>query len=318
MHFAIAFTNLSYADFAALKEETVFTAIKLSPLTVAFGENIYGGNTSLNEKCFLFEYHTDQIPVASFFISSDGKTVFYHYTDNTSPQSVLSLIRGNITKFCLQEQGYFCLHAAAMCIEDKVVLLIGKKGAGKSTLSAYFHSKGHEIWCDDYAMLHQENGNFFVSQGETSLKVNPDIATALSIHPDNLQRVFELPPDWISTADSDIITQKSYYQRQAAATDLVPRQAAAVFFIHPRVPAPEEITTVSNKTGALGLLMEEVLLPGINSRQYLQLYFQSSLTFLENVPAFNIYPPDNIQRIEEVYDAILETLNIVSYGSGIR
>lgn len=310
MHFAIKFNNLSYTDFVELKEKIAFNALKRSPSLSNFGENVYSGNTSDNKKCFLFEYCGDQKPAVSFIILSEGKNVFYHFTNSASQQIVQSLIRGNITKFCLQEQGYFCLHASAMCINDKVVLFMGPKGAGKSTLATYFHLKGHAIWCDDYAMLHQENNSFCVSQGETSLKISPDIASSLSIPRINLKWVFELPADLKKTAESDIIPPKYYFNQQVPSTDVLPRQVTAVFFINPRVPEPEKVITTVKRIDALSVLMNEILLPGLNSREYLKTYFQSAMSFLEIVPSYNIHSPDNILRIHEVYDSILETISI--------
>ncbi|WP_143310058.1 phosphoenolpyruvate carboxykinase (ATP) [Chitinophaga vietnamensis] len=308
MHFAIQFTKLNHADFVGLKKAIVFNPFKIAPSSATFGENIYAGNTSENKKCFLFEYYDDQTIKVSFLIFSAGKNVFYHVVSGTSQQSVQSLIRGNVTKFCLQEQGYFCLHASAMRVDEKAILFMGRKGAGKSTLATYFHLRGHEIWCDDYAMLHEEEQAFFVSQGETSLKINPDIAAVLDIPHGNLQRVFELPPDWKETAASDIITRKYYFNQQAPAVDILPRQVAAVFFIKSRTPEPERLITTIKKTDALSVLMDEILLPGLNSKQYLKTYFQSAMTFLEIVPSYSIHAPDNIMRIHEVYDAILETI----------
>lgn len=317
MYFAIKFNNLDYTDFTALKEKTVFNALKISPPLATFGENIYSASTSENRGCFLFEYHNDQKPAVSFIILAGGKSVFYHFTSSTSPQSVQSLLRGNITKFCLQEQGYFCLHASAMCIDDKVILFVGKKGAGKSTLATYFHLQGHPIWCDDYAMLQQENSCFFSFQGETALKINPDVASTLTISQKNLEHVFELPYEWKRTPQSDSITQKLYFKQQTSDVTDHPRKVAAIFFIKQRVPEPEKLITAIKKTDAFSVLMEEILLPGVNSKEYLKIYFQSAMNLLETVPSYAIHSPDNIMRIHEVYDSILETINLTSDETSI-
>lgn len=310
MHFAIKFNNLSSTEFIELKKKFVFDELKINPSSATFGENIYSGNTPGNEGCFLFEYHDHQKPVVSFIILSGGKSVFYHYTNTTSLQSVQTLLRGNITKFCLHEQGRFCLHASSMCIHDQVILFIGQKGAGKSTLATYFHLQGHAIWCDDYAMLEQDSNYFYASQGETSLKINPDIAAALAIPAKNLKPVFDLPQHWKRTAESDIITKKHYFQQRVAGVEILPKKVAAIFFINPRVPEPATLISKRKKQDALSILMDEILLPGINSKQYLKLYFQSAISFLDMVPSYTIHAPDDISRIHEVYDAILETINL--------
>ncbi|SDJ33425.1 hypothetical protein SAMN04487898_102290 [Pedobacter sp. ok626] len=299
---------MSATSFVELKEKFAFNKLKISPSSATFGENIYSGNTPENEGCFLFEYHDNQKPAVSFIILSGGKSVFYHYTSTTSQQSVQTLLRGNITKFCIQEQGKFCLHASSMCIHDQVVLFIGQKGAGKSTLATYFHLQGHAIWCDDYALLRQKDNCFFAFQGETSLKINPDIATALAIPQKNLKPVFDLPAHWKRTAESDIITNKHYFNQQIADVEILPRKVAAIFFINKRVPKPANLISIRKKSDALSVLMDEILLPGINSKQYLKLYFQSATRFLDIVPSYTIHAPDNISRIHEVYDSVLETI----------
>ncbi|MGN7824378.1 hypothetical protein ACTJJB_29915 [Chitinophaga sp. 22536] len=310
MYPAIQFTRLSSTDFAALKATMVFNMLTPSPSLPVFGEHIQSGSTSGNERCFLFEYHHHQKSVVSFLILSEGRNVFYQHTDTASVETVQSLIRGNITKFCLQEQGHFCLHASAICIHDQVVLFIGTKGAGKSTLATYFHLKGHAIWCDDYALLHQEDGSFFVFQGETSLKINPDIAAALSIPPTNLKRVFELPEDWEETTEAGFISEKYYFTQSPSLAKAQPRKLAAICFVNQRMHAPEQLLTSITPKDALTVLLNEMLLPGVNSKAYLNIYFQSVMTLLQCIPCYNIFAPDDIRRIHEVYDSIIETTSI--------
>lgn len=45
--------------------------------------------------------------------------------------------------------GYTALHAACIVVNNKAVLFCGKSGVGKSSLTAYFYSKGHAILSDD-------------------------------------------------------------------------------------------------------------------------------------------------------------------------
>jgi len=310
VHSDITFTHLSNTEFVALKEQMVFDTLNPSASLPVFGERILIGNASDNRRCFLFEYYRHQKPVVSFLILSAGSSVFYQYADTASPQSVQSLIRGNITKFCLQEQGHFCLHASAICIDDQVVLFIGTKGAGKSTLATYFHLRGHAIWCDDYSLLHQKDRSFSVSQGETSLKINPDIAVAFSIPQAQLQRVFELPEDWTATPEADALTQKYYFKQGTSQAVTQPLSVAAVFFVNQRMQSPGNLITGISKKDALSVLMHEMLLPGINSREYLRIYFQSAMTLLETIPCYNIFAPDDIRRIHEVYDSVIETIRI--------
>lgn len=308
-HPNIKFTLLSEVDFVSLREKLILKAINGSNMPSTFGEKVYTGNTPTNEECFLFEYHENEKQAASFLICSGGTKVVYHTTSRSSQQTLQSLIRGNITKFCLQEQGRFCLHASAMCVNNKVVLFIGRKGAGKSTLAAYFHLKGHEIWCDDYVLMESNNEKFYAFQGETSVKINPDIVSTLNIPETRLQNVFELPEDWQKSPESDFLTQKYYFNQQEHKSQISPRQIEAVFFLNQRVQDPKELITNIKIADAYAILLQEILLPGLNSKKYLKHYFQSSMHLLKAVPSFSVNSPDSILRINEVYNSIIQTLD---------
>ncbi|RAJ80157.1 hypothetical protein CLV59_105265 [Chitinophaga dinghuensis] len=291
-----------------MKEKACYTAIRLSPSLANFGENIYTGITPDHQKCCLFEYHSEGESVASFVIPEGGKEVYYQAT-GIGQKAIPSLIKGNITKYCLQEQGYFCLHASAVCVEDKTILFIGRKGAGKSTLAAYFHIKGHDIWSDDYSRLLQENKTFFIAQGETSLKINPDIASYFNIPAAQLKPVFETPPDWKFDAQSEVLLRKFFFHQRLSVADERPRKVTAVFFIGPRIATDQTVITRKSMSDSLPVLMQEILLPGVNSQKYTATYFQSALNLLEIVPFYEVNGPDNIRRIPEVYNAIIDAIS---------
>ncbi|WP_126245616.1 hypothetical protein [Chitinophaga rhizosphaerae] len=309
MSTTVTFRRLDFEEFVELKAKIAFHAIRLSPSISAFGENIYTGSISGNGKCFLFEYHEAQIPAASFIILQAGRLVFYHHASTVSPVSIQSLIRGNITKFCLQEQGRFCLHAAAMCVGDGTVLFVGRKGAGKSTLAAFFHTRGHAVWCDDYAVLQQQDGTFYAERGETALKINPDTADSLNITAAQRRPVFELPENWPRSIPSDGLTRKTYFSLQPAASHALPRPVTAIFFIGPRSPDPPNPVIPIGKTAALAVLMDEMLLPGLNSRNYMELYFKSAADLVDNVPCYGLEAPDDVSRIHEAYHSMLEKIS---------
>ncbi len=291
-----------------MKEKACYTAIRLSPSLANFGENIYSGFTPDHQKHCLFEYHFEGKPVASFVIREGGKKVYYQAT-GYGINAIPSLIKGNITKYCLQEQGYCCLHASAVCVEDKTILFIGHKGAGKSTMAAYFHIRGHDIWSDDYSRLLQENKIFAIAQGETSLKINLDIASYFNIPAEQLTPVFELPQNWQYDAQSESVVRKFFFRQGPPNREASPRNVTAVFFIGPRIATDQTIINRKSMGDSLPVLMQEILLPGVNSKKYTATYFQSALNLLEIVPFYEVNGPDNIRRIPEVYKAIVDTIS---------
>ena len=59
------------------------------------------------------------------------------------------------------------IHATAVCIEDKGILIIGKSGSGKSSLSLSLIAKGAHLICDDRVNLFVKNKNVMMAKPPT-------------------------------------------------------------------------------------------------------------------------------------------------------
>jgi hypothetical protein len=66
---------------------------------------------------------------------------------------VRDLLAGRMMGCLLRQRGYLPLHASAICIEGKGVVFMGESGAGKSTIAAAFHSRGHDVVADDISAV---------------------------------------------------------------------------------------------------------------------------------------------------------------------
>ena len=302
------FTRITAADFSVLKNEITFKLYKAGSTENMHGENVYFGDVSKTEICYLFSYCNDGVEIVSFVIKNSGKRVLCYAIENISQQTIHSLFRGNITKFCLQLQGFYCLHASAIVVDNQVVLFMGSKGAGKSTLASFFYIKGHEIWCDDYSALVEDEKCFLVRQGESSLKVNADILSAFNIPENRTQPVYEFPEDLKDSMQYAVFRRKSYLSGRKSTIDVLPKKIAGIFFLRSRTPNPNHFVEPISASEVLSVLMEEILLPGLNTKEYLKIYFESSMSLLQYTPCFKITAPEDISRIGDVYDSIIETL----------
>ncbi len=304
--YGIHFSHISNHEFQGLKQHFSFQVISRLPGFAGDGEAIFTGTSVAGQECLLFEY-ADSTDKVSFLISPDGKNVNYTFTGAASSQTVQSLIRGSITKYCLQQQGYFCLHAAGLNIGGEVILFIGQKTAGKSTLSAYFHLQGHPVWCDDYAVLQPQPNSFNVRQGDVSLKITQNTVNALNIPAANLKSVFTYADGYALEGSGRHIEGKYYFTQVPTPASATTLPLAAVFLLQPRQEKPVALISRPLQAEAFTLLMNEMMLPGISPKAYVRLYFQSLKTLLEVTPVYNIHAPDDITRLPEVYEAILKT-----------
>src|SRR5436853_7875447 len=69
------------------------------------------------------------------------------------PAVVREFVRGPVAAARLRQQGLLVLHASAVTINDRAVVICGGSGWGKSTLAAALHRRGHRLLTDDFAAI---------------------------------------------------------------------------------------------------------------------------------------------------------------------
>ena len=85
-----------------------------------------------------------------FSVNSESNVIY-----GVLRSELTNLLRNNLTKDTAAS-----VHAACVKINNRVVLIIGDKGSGKSSSSIYLHSKGGEIYTDELVIFHK-NGHVF-------------------------------------------------------------------------------------------------------------------------------------------------------------
>lgn len=87
-------------------------------------------------------------------------------------------------------------HAAALSRDGRTILLVGDKGAGKSTLSAGLVRSGWTLLSDDLSRIERIDGRWCVHPGYSQLKLCLDAMAALGVDAGELQwRWRETDPD---------------------------------------------------------------------------------------------------------------------------
>ena len=78
---------------------------------------------------------------------------------------------GPVLGFVLRLRGIACLHASAISIDGRTVLLLGPAGSGKSTTAAAFACKGCRVLSEDVCALHCTPDGIFVQPGYPRLRL---------------------------------------------------------------------------------------------------------------------------------------------------
>ena len=87
----------------------------------------------------------------------------------------------------LHRRGVLVLHGAAIDVDGRAVVLLGEKGAGKSTTAASLLARGHRLLADDLVAIDTgslESGAPVVLPGPTQMKLWPEAAAAAGLEVD--------------------------------------------------------------------------------------------------------------------------------------
>ena len=93
----------------------------------------------------------------------------------------VSLLHATVGAFVLAQQGRFALHANVVDVNDTVVAICGRRGAGKSTTSLALSQRGHRLVTDHVATLDVEGRAVLHRSAGRPVNVHPVTAHRLGM-----------------------------------------------------------------------------------------------------------------------------------------
>jgi hypothetical protein len=108
-------------------------------------------------------------------VDAEGASVRITSTSGRFPEDVYAtnhtaVLLGSVLPSVLRLRGMLCLHGAVVDIRGAAVVLLGEKGAGKSTCAAALLARGCSLVADDAAVLDDRQG-FSVRAGYPRLRL---------------------------------------------------------------------------------------------------------------------------------------------------
>jgi len=128
-----------------------------------------------------------------FFVARLGEQIWGSCPPPLTKEDLVTYLLGPVLGFVLRRKGATALHASAVRFGDSAVAFAGPAGAGKSTTAAAMALRGAAGLCEDIAVLHEENGNFFLYPGYPRVCLWPDAVEKLFASRDALP---DLTPTW--------------------------------------------------------------------------------------------------------------------------
>lgn len=96
--------------------------------------------------------------LAGTFLIKQGREIVVDPVPGADPALLQVLLAGRMMAFLLRQRGWLPLHASGVLLGGKAVLFLGASGAGKSTVAAAFHARGHQVITDDVGPVRMAEG----------------------------------------------------------------------------------------------------------------------------------------------------------------
>lgn len=129
--------------------------------------------------------------IGSFFIQ-EGTKITFSPNQRLAPQdsSALGPLLGAVMAVAMHQRGLVVLHGSSVQVNDKAVIFIGSKGAGKSTMVGYYKDQGHALISDDVCAIDmQRPGGPWIHPSFPIIKLWPDSMQYLNYTPGKHERV---------------------------------------------------------------------------------------------------------------------------------
>ena len=147
--------------------------------------------------------HVSWSDLFDFTVNPNGSHITVHAGARWHHEPVYTYLIGQVLSVALLQKQIESLHASAVAIDGKAIVLLGDCGAGKSTLTAALIGAGASLITDDLLVLDRAvDDRLTAFSGARRLKLHPDTAARVGLTFDSVamddgsgKRVYDIPPE---------------------------------------------------------------------------------------------------------------------------
>jgi hypothetical protein len=230
-----------------------------------------------------------------FVVDMPGTVIWAQWRDHVSVLDAAWYLCGPVLGYVLHLRGVTCLHASAVAVDGRVIILAGMAGAGKSTAAAAFAQQGFPVLSDDIVALHEQGDQFWAAPGYPRVCLWPTSVRALYGSEDALPHI---APPW--TKRYLDLTAGNKFQPD-------PLPLGAVYILTERADDPSApFCSASHPLADLMSLVENsyggyLLTNGMKARDF---GFLGRL--VQKVPVRSLIPHADSTRLTQLCDTILK------------
>jgi hypothetical protein len=110
-------------------------------------------------------------------------------------------LHGVVSAILLHQRGFLVLHGSCMDIRHRAVGFLGRSGAGKSTMAAALHQRGHDILSEDIVAIEYRDGRSVTYPGIPQLKLTADTITGLGYSEQFVESLYPVSNEFLYRYD---------------------------------------------------------------------------------------------------------------------
>lgn len=230
-----------------------------------------------------------------FLIDRCARRVWGHCPPGLGMDFLATYLRGPVMGFVLRQRGVTALHASALSLDGRAVVLCGESESGKSTTAAALALKGAPVLCEDVAALTFSGDSFYIEPGYAQVGLWPDAVETLFGTSDALPR---LTPSW----------EKCFLPLDGERARFEPKERpiGAIYLLARRTASDNvpRIEQISPREALLALVQNTYMNWLLDGKQR-ALEFDFLSTLVTHVPVRRIIPHSDPSRIADLCELIV-------------
>jgi hypothetical protein len=252
-------------------------------------------------------YHTRDGHALEFRLNKRATCVDIHCSHPNAIDDIVAVLLGPALASILHHRGFQILHAAAVVVDGRTILVAGQSGAGKSTLAAALIGQGAALLAEDLAVLKIADAPIAVQPGYPRLRLCADATVVAGKIASDLPRVFsKLIPDdkrWLDPSDL------------VGGFCAIPAPLGGIYLLAERRQncSALDIAPLAHHRAALALL------DYLYGNRWLRIPKQQALSWCaciaSQVPVQIVHAPSGLERISETAEAIIADAQRLATGT---
>lgn len=228
------------------------------------------------------------------FLIEDGNTVICDPVspDITTKKIFRRFLESQVMAMLLLQRDLLILHASAVSVDERGIIFLGPRGAGKSTTASAFYQTGYALLEDDIVALKFVDGTPIVLPGIPQLRLSTDTVDSLDV-----QNTSKPALDW---------GEKKHYHE--VDSHLSPCPLAGCYFLE----EGDELS-ISELSGSdrFFRLLEHVYPQGLLSDDHMtDSDFERCSMVLESVPIRTIHRPKEFGILPSIVEMVVDDINL--------